>query len=72
MLVLLFKYLIFIVNIIIYKKISKTLAIYVFKRKNVDIQDRVHGQNQKSFLYVTVDIIKSTHKFQEYGNKSYY
>ena len=52
MLALLFKYLIFIVNIIIYKKIPKTLAIYVFKRKNVDIQDRVHGQNQKKFFCI--------------------
>ena len=42
------------------------------KGENVLIQDRVHGQNQKSFLYLTVDIIKSIHKFQEYGNKSYY
>jgi len=42
------------------------------KGENIYIQDRVHGQNQKSFLYITVDIIKSKHKFQEYGNKSYY
>ena len=33
------------------------------KGENVLIQDRVHGQNQKSFLYITVNIIKSTRKF---------
>ena len=32
------------------------------KGENIHIQDRVHGQNQKSFLYLTVNIIKSTHK----------
>ena len=33
------------------------------KGENIVIQDRVHGQNQKVFLYLTVDIKKSTHKF---------
>ena len=33
------------------------------KGENITIQDRVHGQNQKSFLYLTVNIIKPTHKF---------
>ena len=34
------------------------------KGENILIQDRVHGQNQKKFfLYLTVDIKKSTHKF---------
>ena len=63
---------IFIVNIIIYEKNPKKLALYVFKRKNILIQRPCSRKNSKKFLHITVDIIKSTHKFQEYGNKSYY
>ena len=33
------------------------------KVENIHIQDRVHGQNQKSFLHLAVNIIESTHKF---------
>jgi len=33
------------------------------KGENIDIQDRVHGQNQKSFFVFNRNIIKSTHKF---------
>ena len=42
------------------------------KGENVFIQDRIHGKNQKSFLYITVDIIQSTHKKEDNGNKPNY
>ena len=32
------------------------------KGENVFIQDRIHGKNQKSFLYITVDNFQSAHK----------